>query len=149
MILTDEELLRMDCTDVLPEEIGELREKLEQELKRSAEVGRPGIGLSAPQIGIPKNMAIVRIPANGGMVHSVDLVNCRIDKGFDEAEFLDEGCLSFPGEYVTTRRYQEIYVVENAVEPFRFVATGLFAVCCQHELDHLVGRLLPDLDIRS
>lgn len=139
----------MDCTDVLPEEIGEIKEKLEQELKRSAEVGRSGIGLSAPQIGIPRNMAIVRIPASGGMIHSVDLVNCRIDKGFDEAEFLDEGCLSFPGKYVTTRRYQEIYVVENAVEPFRFIATALFSIVVQHELNHLQGILLPDLDIRS
>jgi len=149
MILTDEALLRMDCTDVLPEEIGEIREKLEQELKRSAELGRPGIGLSAPQIGVAKNMAIVRVNGSGGLVHSVDLVNCRIDKGFDEADFEEEGCLSFPGKYVTTRRYQEIYVVDNAVGPQRFIATGLFAVCCQHELDHLVGKLLPDLDIKS
>jgi len=105
----------------------------------------PGIGLAAPQVGIAKNMAIVRVPGSGGDNQNVDLVNCRIEKGFDERYFNKEGCLSFPGEYVRTRRFNEILVVDNAVEPHRFTATGLFAVCIQHELDHLRGVLLPDL----
>ncbi len=148
MIITDEELLRVECVDVLPEEIGELRDKLERELKRSAELGRPGIGLAAPQIGIAKNMAIVRIPSSGG-AYNVDLVNCKIEEGFDKKLFKDEGCLSFPDRYEDTMRYQEIKVVNNYVEPVSFVATGLFAVCIQHELDHLSGILLPDLSVNK
>ncbi len=92
-------------------------------------------------------MAIVRIPDGSGKIISVDLVNCRILEGFDKAYFENEGCLSFPGQTVRTMRYQEIYVVDNAVEPHSFIATGLFAVCCQHELDHLGGILLPDLAV--
>jgi len=147
MIITDESLLRLECSDVLPDEIGPLRERLERELQRSYELGRAGIGLAAPQVGIAKNMAIVRVPGSGGDNQNVDLVNCRIEKGFDERYFNKEGCLSFPGEYVRTRRFNEILVVDNAVEPHRFTATGLFAVCIQHELDHLRGVLLPDLAV--
>lgn len=150
MIITDEALLRTPCVDVLPEEVGPLRQALEAELKHSEELGRPGIGLAAPQIGVFKKMAIVRIPNKEGVcVFSVDLVNCRIAAGYDSTFFENEGCLSYPDKYVRTMRYQEIYVVENLVEPFSFIATGLAAVCCQHELDHLRGVLLPDVAVLS
>lgn len=146
MIITnDEDALRVECTDVLPDEIGPLRDQLELELRLSAERGYPGIGLAAPQIGIPKNMAIVRI-GNGA---DVDLVNCRIVKGFDKAMFEREGCLSFPGRFERTMRYQEIYVSDNAIGPESFVCTGLMAVCTQHELNHLTGKLLPDVALPS
>lgn len=145
MIITDESLLRIKCEDVLPEEVKSLREKLEQGLKESEELGRPGIGLACPQIGIAKNMAIVRI-SRGSADFSVDLVNCRISKGYRKSLFRSEGCLSFPGKFVDTQRYQEIVVIDNLVEPYSFVATGLFAVCIQHELDHLRGVLLPDFE---
>ena len=148
MIVTDQSLLRVKCVDVLPEEVGALREVLEQELKHSEENGAPGIGLAAPQIGIAKKMAIVRIPGPHGM-YSVDLINCRIAAKYDQAFFEGEGCLSFPGLQVRTLRYQEIYVVDNLIQPYSFVATGLPAVCIQHELDHLLGILLPDVDVSA
>lgn len=147
MIITDEKLLRVECVDVLPEEVSALRDKLEAELKFSFTLGRPGIGLACPQIGIAKNMAIVRISTSTGTAYNVDLVNCMISNGYDRAEFDGEGCLSFPDMSVKTLRYKEIHVVKNLVEPYEFIATGLFAVCIQHELDHLKGILLPDLAV--
>lgn len=146
MIVTDEDLLRIKCEDVLPEEVEELRNKLEQELHLSAELGRPGIGLAAPQIGIAKKYAIVRMPARSGQNISIDLVNCKISQKYNKILFKNEGCLSFPGKLVDTLRYQEIVVTDNLVEPYSFVATGLLAVCIQHELDHLNGVLLTDLE---
>jgi len=147
MIITDEAKLRVECVDVLPEEVDSLRVTLEGELEYSYEMGRPGIGLAAPQIGINKRMAIVRLTSEHGNVYNVDLVNCKIAQGFSEDIFDNEGCLSFPGVYKRTKRYSEIYVVDNVVEPHSFIATGLFGVCIQHELDHWKGRLLPDLSI--
>src|SRR4051812_19122603 len=94
MIITNEERLRVTCTDVTPEEVGPLREALEAELANSARLGRPGIGLAAPQIGIAKKMAIIRF-GNKGL--DIDLINCKIDKGYDLAIFKEEACLSFPG----------------------------------------------------
>lgn len=146
MIITDEKLLRVKCEKVLPDEVGPLRELLEKELELSGKREQPGIGLAAPQIGIAKAMAIVRVPLLGGRLYSVDLVNARIAKGYDKTFFDREGCLSFPGKEVRTLRYQEIYVVDNLVEPFSFIAIGLPAVVIQHELDHLMGILLSDLE---
>jgi peptide deformylase len=144
MIVTDEALLRLPCEDVAPEEVGPLREKLEQEFERSGAIGRPGVGLAAPQIGVAKKMAIVRAPG-----HSVDLVNCFIENAYDLSVFEGEGCLSFPGRHERTKRYGEVHVVGNAVEPPGFVSRGFGAIVVQHELDHLVGRLLPDYALRA
>lgn len=146
MIITDENILRsIKCENVLPEEVGELVAILEQELEHSEKLGRKGIGLAAPQIGIAKNIAIVRIDAN----HSVDLVNCKIKEQYDPAIFTDEGCLSVPGRIENTTRYQEIYVVDNLVFPDSFIATGLMSVVIQHELEHLNNILFYDHAIKT
>lgn len=147
MIVKDEELLRKSSEPVTPDEVSELREKLEKELQQSARRGRPGIGLAAPQIGIQKRMAIVRIKNIQGKEISLDLVNPEIIEKNDLVEF-DEGCLSFPGKSVKTHRYQEVRV-KSDVEPHEFVATGLIAVCIQHEIDHLDGILMMDRAIDS
>lgn len=145
MILTDEKLLRIPCVNALPEEIGPIIDALELELKHSAELGSGGLGLAAPQIGIYKNVAIVRAGKNSESSLEVDLVNCNIIAGFDKKIFETEGCLSFPGKYERTMRYQEIVVDNNLIGPKKFIATGLFAVVIAHELDHLSGILLPDI----
>ena len=140
MIITNNEAaLRVKCEDVTPEEVGPLVETLERELERSARLGSPGIGLAAPQIGIAKNIAIVRLDKL-----KFDLVNAKLEQGFDPAVFTDEGCLSFPGRLEDTIRYQEVHIVNNLVHPHKFIATGLVAVVCQHELDHLSSTLFLD-----
>lgn len=142
MIITDnEELLRVKCEDVLPEEIGPLREALEAELNYSIKMGRFGIGLAAPQIGIAKKMSIIRL---GSKDLEVDLVNCQIEKGYDQIIHRDEGCLSFPGRIENVLRNQEVYIAGNLVYPQTMILTGLMAICAQHELDHVNGILLPD-----
>jgi peptide deformylase len=141
MIITDEKLLRaIKCVDVLPEEVSELVATLERELEHSEKLGRKGIGLAAPQIGIAKKIAIIRIDNN----HSVDLINCRIANAYDPALFTDEGCLSVPGRLEDTMRYQEVHVADNLVYPHAFIATGLMSVVVQHELEHLDSVLFFD-----
>lgn len=148
MIITNnEELLRVKCIDVLPEEVGELVATLENELNRSCKLGSPGVGLAAPQIGIAKNIAIVRIGDDPKF--NINLINCKIDKGFDLKMFRGEGCLSFPGRVEDTMRYQEIYISNSMQHPNGFIATGLLAVVCQHEIDHLNGSLFIDKAIKQ
>lgn len=142
LITNNEEKLRVVCADVLPEEIGVIRSALESELERLNRLGRSGIGLAAPQIGIAKKMSIVRLDG----CH-LDLVNCEIKTGYDEKIFQNEGCLSFPGRVETTRRYQQIYVVGNAVGSPDFIANGMLAVVCQHELDHTSQKLFFDRSV--
>lgn len=145
MIITDEEALRIKCADARAEEVNEIIEALERELEYSGKMGRPGIGLAAPQIGIAKKVAIVRIDKN----YHVNLVNCKIKNAYDKSLFKGEGCLSFPDRMEDTMRYQEIHVVDNLVYPYSFVVTGIMAIVCQHELDHLNNILLPDIAIHK
>lgn len=141
MIITNnEDALRIKCQDVLPEEVGELIAVLEAELNNANRLGMSGIGLAAPQIGIGKNIAIIRI-GNG---LDLNLVNPKIVHGYDPTMFRSEGCLSFPGRTEDTTRFQEVHVVNNLVAPQSFVATGLLAVCIQHETDHFNSILFMD-----
>ena len=144
MIITDTEVLRNKCVHVLEDEVDDLRKKLDEALEWSARQGRPGVGLACPQIGISKSMAIVRVDN-----HKVDLVNASIVKRYHPFEFEGEGCLSFPGIFAKTLRYQEIVVEGNLVWPYSFIANDFLAVVIAHELDHLSGILLPDIAISS
>jgi peptide deformylase len=139
MIITDEKLLRRPCEEVLPDEVGALASTLENELNRANRLGGHGIGLAAAQIGILKRSAIIRIDNT-----KIDLVNAKIDKFYDEALFRDEGCLSFPGKNIDTMRYQEVHIINNLVYPHSFIATGLLAIACCHEIEHYNSILFID-----
>jgi peptide deformylase len=140
MIITNNEAaLRVFCEPVTMDEVGSLVEILEKELDYANRLGKNGIGLAAPQIGIAKDIAIVRLPKI-----SFNLVNAKLVQGFDPATFTDEGCLSFPGRTENTTRFQEVYITNNLTEPHSFVASGFVAVVCQHELDHLNSTLFMD-----
>jgi peptide deformylase len=144
MIITfDEEKLRSKCEDVLPEEVDDLVAKLEYELDQSNKIGNSGIGLAATQIGISKNIAIIRL---GGT--NLNLVNCKIKNAYNPTIFKNEGCLSFPNITKDTTRFQEVHVVNNLVYPHSFVASGLLAVVVQHELDHLNEVLFLDHEVK-
>jgi peptide deformylase len=139
IIINDEMALRKPCEDVLESEVNDLIDKLQAELNEANRLGRGGIGLAAPQIGIYKRAAIVRL----GDV-SLNLINAKIEKSFDPTRFIQEGCLSFPGRIEDTTRYQEVYITNNLVYPHSFIAVGLIAVICQHEIDHLNSSLFFD-----
>lgn len=134
-------MLRVPCEDVAPNEVGQLIELLENELVVANKLGKGGIGLAAPQIGIYKKIAIIRL---GKLEHNLNLINCKIKQGFDPSIFTDEGCLSFPGRVENTTRFQEIHVIDNLVYPYSFIASGLSAVVCQHEIDHYYSTLFID-----
>lgn len=140
MIITnDEAALRVVCQPVFSDEVGTLVETLEKELEYANKLGKNGVGLAAPQIGIAKNIAIIRLPKI-----NLNLINAKMVQGFDPSIFTDEGCLSFPGRVEDTMRFQEIQITNNLIEPHSFVATGFIAVVCQHELDHLNATLFMD-----
>lgn len=141
----DNDTLHLKSTDASLEEANYIIKLLEKELADSGEAGKPGIGLAAIQIGMAKNVAIVRI----NEILQVNLVNAKISKSYDKTIFKDEGCLSYPGIVKDTMRYQEIYIENNLVYPHAFTATGLFAVCIQHELDHMNGVVIEDIGLKK
>jgi peptide deformylase len=144
MIITNNEsLLRTKCDDVLSEEVESLINYLQIDLDNANRLGKGGVGLAAPQIGIYKKISIIRFDK-----FKLNLVNCNIEKVYDSYVFKQESCLSFPGRAEDTTRFKEIYVTNNLVYPYSFVVTGLLAVIVQHELDHLNGILFFDKMIK-
>ena len=139
MIITDVDKLRENCGLVDPKDTREIIRELEKELEAANKYSLTGIGLAAPQIGINKRVAIIRIDNI-----KFDLVNCSIEKKVDPTAFR-EGCLSIPGKSVFVERYNEVMINDNLLGNInKFVAFGLVSVCIQHEMDHWDGILMVD-----
>lgn len=103
----------------------------------------PGIGLAAIQVNVPLRVVTIDISDDRGQ--PVTLINPEIEELSGTVE-LEEGCLSVPGIYELVQRAEWIRAraLDRDGEPFELEAEGLLAVCIQHEIDHLDGKLFVD-----
>ena len=103
----------------------------------------PGIGLAATQVDVHLRLIVIDISENRD--HLQVFINPEILSAEGEAE-CEEGCLSVPGIYEkVTRAAQVVVSAQNEQGVRREVAAdGLLAVCIQHEMDHLVGRVFVE-----
>lgn len=103
----------------------------------------PGIGLAATQVDHHIRLLVMDVSDNGNNPRC--LINPEIVASEGEEE-MDEGCLSVPGFYETVKRadYIRVRAQNPEGERIEFEATGLEAVCIQHEMDHLEGKLFVD-----
>jgi peptide deformylase len=103
----------------------------------------PGIGLAATQVNVA--LQVIVIDTSEGKSAPLCLINPTIVKN-DGAVEMEEGCLSVPGVYENVQRAEDIEVsaLDRFGERFTTTADGLLAVCIQHELDHLQGKLFVD-----
>ena len=103
----------------------------------------PGIGLAATQVNIHERLLVIDISEEKNQ--PLVFINPEITNRAGEQE-MDEGCLSVPGYYETVRRADSIHVraLDRDGKPFEIDAEGLLAVCIQHEIDHLDGKLFVD-----
>jgi len=103
----------------------------------------PGIGLAATQINIHKRIVVIDVSQESDS--PLTLINPEIKLSEGEAE-MQEGCLSIPGIYETIKRPADVRVaaMDRDGNPFELEADGLLAVCIQHEIDHLDGKLFVD-----
>ena len=103
----------------------------------------PGVGLAATQVNVHKRVIVI----NTSETHDdlVVLVNPRILRA-NGRHVYEEGCLSVPGVYEEVERAEHIeFEAEDAAgKTFRRSATGLLAVCVQHEMDHLKGKVFVE-----
>jgi peptide deformylase len=103
----------------------------------------PGIGLAATQVNIQKRMVVLDISEEKN--DPICLINPEIISklGTEESE---EGCLSVPGVFEKVNRSESIVfkAIDLDGQPFEKEVSGLLAVCIQHELDHLDGKLFVD-----
>ena len=103
----------------------------------------PGIGLAAVQVNVLKRVIVIDISEDKDQPQS--FINPEIIES-SGAEDMEEGCLSVPGIYENVLRAESITVsyLSREGKALQLEADGLLAVCIQHEMDHLDGKLFVD-----
>lgn len=103
----------------------------------------PGIGLAASQVDVHKRFMVIDVSDehDAPRVFVNPVITAR-----DGEQVYQEGCLSVPGIFADVTRSNTITVqaLDRHGQPFTLEADGLLAVCIQHEMDHLVGKLFVD-----
>jgi peptide deformylase len=103
----------------------------------------PGIGLAATQVNVHKQLLVLDVSEEKN--EPLVLINPKIVER-DGVQVYQEGCLSVPGIFADVERAEHIVVEaqDRSGQPLRLEAHGLLAVCIQHEMDHLIGKLFVD-----
>lgn len=115
----------------------EIRELIFDMLE-TMEASGNALGLAAPQVGKNVRLCIIKI---GGKTHI--FVNPKIKSKSLKKELTEEGCLSFPGEFLPIKRSKKVKVesIDRNGRKVKIEAEGLFSRALQHEIDHLDGIL--------
>ena len=103
----------------------------------------PGVGLAATQVDVHKRVIV--IDTSDARDRLMVFINPEILER-EGVQMLEEGCLSVPGIYEPVERAQHIRVraLDRSGEPYELEAEDLLAVCVQHEMDHLEGKVFVD-----
>lgn len=103
----------------------------------------PGIGLAATQVDVHRQVIVLDVSERRDSL--VVLVNPQVVEASGVSD-IEEGCLSVPGIYETVERAERVRVRANDRNgnTFTLEAQGLLAVCIQHEIDHLKGKVFVD-----
>lgn len=125
-------------------------EEFNQELKTLIEnmfetmYEAPGIGLAATQVNVHKQIIVMDLSEEKNQ--PLVFINPTVTVLDETPKPYDEGCLSVPGFYETVERPQRVRIdaVDQDGKAFSMEDDGLLAVCIQHELDHLNGKLFVD-----
>ena len=104
----------------------------------------PGIGLAATQVDVHEQILVIDVSED--KKEPMVFINPKVSVLDGDKEKMQEGCLSVPGFYEDVERVEhcKIEALDKNGKPFELEATGLLAVCIQHEMDHLNGKLFVD-----
>jgi peptide deformylase len=102
-----------------------------------------GIGLAATQVDVHKRLVVMDVSED--QTNPMVFINPEITHK-EGKTISEEGCLSVPNNYAQVERAEKItvFALDKTGEPFTLEADGLLAICIQHELDHLKGKLFVD-----
>ena len=126
--------------DVITAETAELLQSMLETMYAA-----PGIGLAAPQVGVPQRIIVLDLDHESRGTEVIKLVNPVIRKAEGEVVF-EEGCLSVVDFTAEVRRAEQVVVFgyDEKGDESEIEAEGLLAVALQHEIDHLDGKLFID-----
>ncbi|MFN3788720.1 peptide deformylase [Massilia sp.] len=121
-------------------------ERLRQLVSDMAETmyDAPGVGLAATQVDVHERVVVIDVSETSDKL--MVFINPEITWASEEKQVYDEGCLSVPGIYDGVERPARVKVKAHDVEgkEFELEADGLLAVCIQHEMDHLMGKVFVE-----
>lgn len=122
--------------------VAQVDERIQQLVKDMAETmyAAHGIGLAATQINVHEQVVVMDLSEHHNQLRV--FINAKITERDGEIVY-EEGCLSVPGIYDKVHRSETVTVeaLNEKGEPFTLHADGLLAICIQHELDHLNGKV--------
>lgn len=104
----------------------------------------PGVGLAATQVDFHQRIIVIDVSDTRDALRV--FINPEIVASAGEEAENEEGCLSVPGYYDKVTRPASVTVraLDAEGKPFELAADGMLAVCIQHEMDHLVGKVFVD-----
>jgi peptide deformylase len=127
------------------EQVPEVTDEVRALVRNMAETmyAAPGIGLAATQVDLHLRVIVIDISETHDQL--LVLINPQITSRSGESDY-EEGCLSVPGVFGKVPRSERITVeaLDRNGEPFLLEAGGLLAVCIQHEMDHLLGKVFVE-----
>jgi peptide deformylase len=127
------------------EPVAEVNDEIRQLVKDMFETmyDAPGIGLAATQVNVHQKVIVIDVSENKDQ--PLVLINPEIIDHNGKEE-MEEGCLSVPGIYEKVQRADKVRIraLNEQGETYEMDADGLLAVCIQHEMDHLEGKLFVD-----
>lgn len=140
VLLYPDNLLKMKSAyvDVITHETKILCEEMYKTMKHNN-----GVGLAAPQVGILQRIVVIQVDNHEKPIF---MINPKITARSEQQIVFDEGCLSLPGVRADVVRSESIkfrYTNLDCISVEQ-IANDLLAVCVQHELDHLDGKLFID-----
>lgn len=128
------------------EPVREVDDRIRQLVRDMAETmyDAPGVGLAATQVDVHERVIVIDVSENGDELRV--LINPEIIWKSDDLQVYEEGCLSVPGIYDKVERAASIRVraLNEKGDTYEFDADGLLAVCVQHEMDHLMGKVFVE-----
>lgn len=128
------------------EPVREVDDRISQLVRDMAETmyDAPGVGLAATQVDVHERVIVIDVSEDGNDLRV--LINPEIISRSDDVQVYEEGCLSVPGIYDKVERAARIRVraLNENGETYEFDADGLLAVCVQHEMDHLMGKVFVE-----
>lgn len=124
-------------------EFGARLEKLVEDMAETM-YDAPGVGLAATQVDVHERLIVIDVSETHDQL--MVFINPEIVWASPETQVYDEGCLSVPGVYDGVERPARVKVkaVDQFNKPFEVEADGLLAVCIQHEMDHLMGKVFVE-----
>jgi len=124
------------------EQVNEATRKLVGDMAETM-YAAPGVGLAATQVDVHEQIIVLDVSEAHNQLRVFINPGIIASSGEEECE---EGCLSVPGIYEKVRRAEKVTVraLDEQGEPFMLEADGFLAVCIQHEIDHLRGKVFVE-----